>query len=126
LFPYDKLDDLSQHDVVAERTVLACVLLDPRRIAEVAAALERADFVDQVNRTIYAAMLRLHSAGKPIDVALLVGELRDRGQYNAVDGVSAATLVELYRLFPLVRHLPYYVERVAEMLELWRSLVPED
>ena len=52
---------------------------------------------------------------KPIDVTLLVGELRDSGQYGAEGGVSATTLVELFRLLPLVRHLPYYVERVAEM-----------
>ena len=88
-----------------------------------AATLEPADFGDQANRIIYAAMLRLHSAGRPIDVTLLVGELRDSGKYNAEGGVSAATLVELFRLFPLVRHLPYYLERVAEMSARQRSLV---
>ena len=54
--------------------MLAVLLLDPGRIAEVAAALEPADFGDEGNRTIYAAMLRLHSAGKPIDVTLVVGD----------------------------------------------------
>ena len=44
---------------------------------------EPADFAGEANRTIYEAMLRLHSAGKPVDVTLLVGELRDRGQYGA-------------------------------------------
>jgi len=91
----------------------------------VAAALEPTDFGDQVNRTIYAAMLRPYSPGKPIDITLLVGELRARGRYNAEDGVSAATLVELFQLLPLVRHLPYYVERVAEISKWRRSLVPE-
>ena len=92
-----------------------CCCLDPGRIAEVAAALEPADFADEANRTIYEAMLRLHSAGKPIDVALLVGELRDGGQYNAEHGVSAATLVELFRPAPLVRELPQYLSRVLEI-----------
>ena len=96
-----------------------------RQISEVPAALEPADFGVKVNRAICAAMLRLHSAGKPIDVTLLVGELRDSGQYNAEDGVSAATLVELFRLVPMVRHLPCYVERVAEMSQRRRSLVLE-
>ena len=91
--------------------------MDPSRIADVAAALEPADFEDEANRIIYRAMLRLHSAGKPIDVTLVVSELRDSGQYNAEDGVSATALAELFRLFPLVRHLPYYVERVAEVSE---------
>ncbi len=74
--------------------VLAVLLLDPGRITEVAASLEPVDFAAEVNRIIYMAMLRLHSAGKPIDVTLVVSELRDRGQYNAEDGVSAATLIE--------------------------------
>ena len=109
------LDNSPPHDFDAERAVLACVLLDPARITEVAASLEPADFAGEANRTIYEAMLRLHSAGKPVDATLLVGELRDRGQYNAKDGVSAATLVELFRPAPLVRELPQYLSRVLEI-----------
>ena len=56
---------------------------------------------------------------------MLVGELRDSGQYNAEGGVSAATLIELFRPAPLVRHLPFYVERIAKMLQRRISLVPE-
>ena len=52
---------------------------------------------------------------KPVDVTLVVGELRNRGQYNAEDGVSAATLVELFRPAPLVRELPQYLSRVLEI-----------
>ena len=105
--------------------MLACVLLDPRRIAEVTAALEPGDFAGEANRTTYAAMLRLHSAGKPVDVTLVVGELRDSGQYNAEGGVTSATLAELLRPAPLVRELPYYVQRVAEMSERRRLMVPK-
>jgi hypothetical protein len=54
LFPYEKLDDFSPHDIDAEHAVLAVLLLDPGRITEVAAALEPADFADQVNRIIYS------------------------------------------------------------------------
>jgi replicative DNA helicase len=101
----------SRFIVDAELAVLAMPLLDPGRTAEVAVALEPADFADEANRTIYAAMLRLHSAGTPIDVALVVGELCDRGQYGAEDVVSAATLVELFRPAPL----PQYLSRVLEI-----------
>ena len=109
----------------AERDVLAVQLLDPGRIAEVAAALKPGGFADKVNRAIYGAMLRLHSAGKPIESTLVVGELRDCGEYNAEDGISATTLLELFRQFSMVRHLLYYMERVAEMSRRRRSLVPE-
>jgi replicative DNA helicase len=60
-------------------------------------------------------MLSLQQRGLPADATLVVGELRDRGQYNVVDGVSATTLVNSFRLFPLVQHVPYYVQRVGEM-----------
>jgi replicative DNA helicase len=74
------------------------------------------DLTREINRTIYAAMLRLHAAAKPIDVTLLVGELRDARQYNTAGGITADTLLELYRLFPMVRNLDHYVDRVVEML----------
>jgi replicative DNA helicase len=45
-----------------------------RQISELAAALEPADFGDEVSCTIYGAMLRLHSAGKPVDITLVVGD----------------------------------------------------
>ena len=70
-----KFQTTSRHTIDAERAVLALLLLDPSRIAEVPAALEPADFGNEVNRTIYAAMLRLQSAGKPIDITLVGGEL---------------------------------------------------
>ena len=113
--PDELFDHFPPHDLAAERAVLAVLLLDPGRIAQVAAALEPADFGNQVNRAIYKAMLHLHSAGNPIDVTLLVGELRDSGQYNAEGGVSAATLVELFRPAPLIRELPQYLSHALEM-----------
>ena len=37
------------------------------------------------------------------------------GQYNTDGGVTANTLLELYRQFPMARNLDHYMERVAEM-----------
>ena len=70
------LDHASPHNIDAER---ACWRAAPgswphRRSGR---GLEPADFAGEANRTIYEAMLRLHSAGKPVDVTLLVGELRE-------------------------------------------------
>jgi replicative DNA helicase len=49
-------------------TVLAVLLLESRTITEVATVLEPADFRDEVNRTIFEAMLHLHAPGKPHSV----------------------------------------------------------
>ena len=102
-------------DLDAERAVLAAVLLEPPRINEVTAVLEPADFTDQCNCTIFEAMLRLQRRGLPADATLLVGELRDGGQYNVQDGVSAAMLVDLFRLSPLACNLPHYMDRVVRI-----------
>jgi replicative DNA helicase len=59
----EKFDSTPPCDIDAERAVLAVVLLEPRQISDVAAALEPADFADEAHRTIYAAMLRLQRRG---------------------------------------------------------------
>lgn len=100
-------------DQEAEGAVLACLLLAPERFNSVAALLEPTDFTDQANRTIFHAMVRLRAAGKPIDITLLVGELSDAGHCNT--DVPVATLFELFRLLPLVRHFDHYVARVVEV-----------
>ena len=66
-------------------------------------------------RAVLACVLLDPGRSKPIDVTLLVGELHDSGQYDMEDGVSATTLVDLFRLFPLACNLPHYLERVVEM-----------
>jgi hypothetical protein len=79
------------HDVDAEHAVLAVVLLEPGRIADVAAALEPADCGNEVNRTIYTAMLRLHFSGKSIDDTLVVGELQGHVAFIRTSSCSGDT-----------------------------------
>jgi replicative DNA helicase len=115
--PKELLDRSPPRDVEAERAVLAVVLLNPRRIGEAAAVLEQVDFSDAVNRTIFGAMLRLHRRGLPPDITMLIGELRDTKEYghNTDPGVCAHDLVELFRLYPAVWCLSYYIGRIAEI-----------
>ena len=94
----------------------------PARFDEVAKELAAEDFTDEANRIIFGAMLRLHALGKPIDCALLVGELRDFGEYDADKGVSAATIAHLFRLFSLQSNLKWYVGRLLEMTRRRRGL----
>ena len=110
-----KCDGAIPCDPDAERAVLAAVLLEPRRIGDVTAALKPSDFADRAHRTIFTAMLSLQQRGLPADATLVLGELHDSGQYNVEDGVSTTTLLNLFQLLPLVQHLPYYVQRVGEM-----------
>ena len=111
--PRELLDRGPPRDIEAERAVLSSVLIDPDRFAE-ADVLSADDFFDESNRTIFRAMKRLHASGRPTDCTLLVGNLRDRGEYNADAGVSAATIWNLFYLRPWARYIGYYVARVKE------------
>ncbi|MCC7085292.1 MAG: hypothetical protein IT427_09825 [Pirellulales bacterium] len=111
----DYLDRAPPRDIDAERAVLGVILLAPERIADVAAALSPADLADDALRTVYGAMLRLHRREIPPDATMVIGELRDAGEYDPERGVSAAALAELYTLSPTAISLPHYVARVAEM-----------
>jgi replicative DNA helicase len=109
------LDQGPPHDYDAERAVLACLLLAPARFADVALAIEADDFADVECRAIYAAMLRLHARQRPTgDLTLLVGEMRDAGVYDALDGPSAYTLLHLFWLHPHAVHLDHYIARLRE------------
>jgi replicative DNA helicase len=80
------------------------------------AALSAADFFDPVNRTIFAAMLRLDQAGAPPNVTLLIGNLRDHGELGADHtGVTHSDIAYLFHWRPLAWYLPDYVKRVADV-----------
>ena len=72
-------------DFEAERAALAVVLLEPRHLTEVNAAIELADFADQTNRTIYAAMLRLHSEIPSDDSSLSAKDIKLAAARHAAD-----------------------------------------
>jgi replicative DNA helicase len=102
-------------DHEAEAAILGISLTVPERFHEISSSLKLEDFSSESLRTLYGAMLRLQALGHPIDITLLVGELRDFGEYNRDNGVNATTLVNLYRLYPVPSNLPYYIGRVKEM-----------
>jgi replicative DNA helicase len=97
-------------------------LFTPHKFSEIARALTVDDFTDDANRTIFGAMLRLDALGHPVDITLLVGELRDFGEYSADRGVCAATLANLYRNFPMASNLSFYVARLLEVSRRRRGL----
>jgi len=77
------------HNLDAERVLLAGLLLNDEAYPEVATLLSGAqDFFDHAHRKIYAAIVELAEAGKPIDQLLLAHILGERGQLAQVGGVA--------------------------------------
>ncbi|MAT72283.1 MAG: replicative DNA helicase [Planctomycetaceae bacterium] len=104
----------------AEKAVLGSILLLPEVFDEVALVLHQDDFSDEANRTIFSHLQEMHSAGKQIDLMLLVERLRHAGVYEQIGG--AAYLAELGKQVPTAAHAEYYGKIVADKAVL-RSLI---
>lgn len=71
----------------AERSVLGSILIDPGAITYVQDTLRPQDFYDEVNRTIFAAMLKILDTGDALDTTILASHLRRHGQLQDVGGL---------------------------------------
>jgi hypothetical protein len=102
------------HNLNAERAVLGAVLLDgPSALERIAARLQPADFHAGHHETIFAAMLRLHRAGRPVDLITLSHELQQAEQLDAAGGNAHLALCAEHGA--IAAHLDEYVGIVAEM-----------
>lgn len=75
-------------DIPAERAVLAALLSDPERVADVADALPAAWFYLEKHALVYAAMLACYHRRETVSVPTVGAELRRRGSLGAMGGYS--------------------------------------
>ena len=61
--------------VEAEKAILGTILLDNARLFEAGAWISPEDFLEESHRRLFARMLELGNAGKPIDPVSLTEEL---------------------------------------------------
>jgi replicative DNA helicase len=102
----------------AERGVLSSFLLAPREIGGLCAEkqIKSEHFHLPAHAQIYATLLELWDANKPIDFITLTQLLRDRGQLDQVGGAAAVT--ELFTFLPTAANAAYYVEILEEKFTL--------
>ncbi|MBR2838451.1 MAG: replicative DNA helicase [Kiritimatiellae bacterium] len=110
------MDDLKTppHSTEAERAVLGSILLDTtgrsdgRVMDECRSRGVVADtFYDPCNRAIYAMMLEMGMASKPLDALALIEELRRTGRLEAVGGVGY--IQSLIDQVPTTAHAEHYI-----------------
>lgn len=94
---------------IAERAVLASVLMDPRSLSDIADRLAVDDFGVDDYRHTYAAMLALHSRGQRPDLITVSDELRNAGKTRLADD-AAFIITEAPDVIPL--HIGDYASRV--------------
>jgi len=106
--------------VEAERSILGAILLDGRAYCEAAEELKPEDFSLDSHRRIYARMGDLAESSRPVDLVMLVEELRQGRELETIGGPGyVAGLVDGVPDRPSIAH---YVRIVKEKAQL-RGLV---
>ncbi|MBI5469758.1 replicative DNA helicase [Candidatus Kaiserbacteria bacterium] len=75
-------------DLDMERALLGALMLSGSAMYEVADVVGVDSFYSGKHRTIFDAMLSLHSRGEPIDVVTVAGKLKERKELKDVGGAS--------------------------------------
>lgn len=110
------------HSPEAEEYLLGCCLLDgASTIAQcLEARLPPEAFYSSANRVIYQKICELYQKSPPVDVAVLVEELKTARQLEAAGGY--AYLSQLTGRIPTTAQASYFIEKVRE-LHLLRELI---
>lgn len=86
--PEEVYDRLPPSNLEAERAVLGACILDRDALIGVTELLTAADFYDLNYRDVFAAILEMTRAGRPVDLLTLSAELSDRGLLEKLGGQS--------------------------------------
>lgn len=104
-------DRTPPHDAAAERGVVGSILIDPRRLDEVAGIIQASDFHNDALATLYRHLREMSDAVQVIDVELLTDRLRRSGDLATIGGT--AFLAELLQSVPVAAHAVHYAKIVA-------------
>lgn len=129
MFSNEKISSVSSFAAVAERNVIAAVLLDSEVLAMAREIIKPADFFDALNQAIFAAMCKLEDAGQAINLASLYSDLAANALFNEKGGIrylskcmsdlpSAVTIVQnckLVRSDSLRRKLSSFGDRLRQL-----------
>ena len=117
------------HNLRAERSILAAVILQRGVLDDVADIVRADDFYQPAHRAVYTAMLKLCAAARPIDPITLEESLRATREIGLVGGLEGlGKLADSYGSIQQARHHATIVaDRAAQrrMVQLFRTLAEE-
>lgn len=111
---------LPPHDLDAERSVLAAVLIDPDAIVKVTEFVEPETFYAPEHQVIFQAMRDLYERREPIDVVTLTAQLKKTKQLARAGGATALT--QLSNILSTAANAANYAQLVREKF-IKRSLI---
>ncbi len=96
----------------AETSLLGAVLIDQEVLADFSDKLKPEDFYDKRNQTVYAAMNKLFSNHKPVDLLTLTEELKRKDELDSIGG--PVYLSDLTTSVPTAAHAESYAEIIKQ------------
>ena len=100
--------NLTPSNAEAEQAVIGSVLIDPEGITRI--DLTPQEFYYLRTRMLYAAILDLHRAGKPLDFIILAEELEHRKQLEQIGGV--AYIAQMLNYVPSAINIEHYAQLI--------------
>ncbi len=124
LSPFLKAKDLQipPHSIDAEKALLGSVLIRSEVMHEVIDIVREASFYSNQNRSVWIALMELHSKGSPIDLLTVSARLKEKNLLDDAGGMSYLT--ELVNIVPSSTNAVPYAEIVENkfvMRELLRA-----
>lgn len=111
---------LPPHDEEAESAVLASCLVDSFAVLEATEKLKVEHFYREDHRCIFDAILSLAAESKPVDVVLVVDEMKAKNTIGKTGGLEY--LVNIIDVLPSSANISQYIQIVKEKYEL-RSII---
>ena len=96
------------HSRDAERGVIGSVVIDPRRMDEVASIIRPSDFFDETHAIVWGHLAAMHAEGLPVDPTLLATRLGDKA------GPIMAVVLEIASGTPAAAHAVHYARIVRD------------
>ena len=109
------------HNLDAEKSILGGILLSPVAFAQVADTVAPADFYHPAHEAIYAAMVALDQAHRPIDLLTVADQLRVEDTLGRLRSLGGeAYFGELSGAVVTVENIAFYARMVADLARVRR------
>ena len=107
------------HNDPAEAALISACLTSTKALAHAATIVTPDDLYSPANRRVYAALLRLHAAGQPIDPVTVADEVQTG---DGKPGIDPANVIGYLASLGVTAHSERYATIVARMARLRRIL----
>jgi len=110
--PSNEVKKVPPHSQEGEMAVIASILIDNKALDKVTSLLEPADFYHPSHQYIYARIIELHEANKPVDVVNLISAISDRNELGKAGGLEYIS--SLVDIVPTAANIESYAQIVKD------------